>query len=667
MFVRIFTIITICCYLALGAAIHRLNSSCEVSINVSKNILSVIKLSKKEGITETEKLKTPQISFTEIENREEKIVIPKLKNKIQKKPINYKIHSISAHTLPFDEKIKIEPVRFKSSEFISLMALYKLAPIETLEDKVDEVDSVKTIMASTEEIDPDFFEYENKIIKDETTDVVQINELVVNEEMNSRAKNENNVAVEKSKEYMDEIEISKLLEFDYSKMKQDLNVKTISSNGFVKETKNITHSSNLAIQKKQDVKVEEKKHSKPQMDHDKGNKSLVSNQKDEQQYTNNLTIQIAVTDFKNTEIEKGYEVRPQDNLSESISDYNSGTVLLQEKLANQSMTRTVKILKHGTIPTNTDLILENGDAEIMIPLIKEENFNELMAPFYATGFSGALLVEKDETIKNISIDTSYSKLINLDENLKITNDQNYSFQLFLGLRPGNVMVNILDNQNKNTSKITHIHENELTYENGILENILEEHFWLKEEDLLGSKSVPVSLSSNEIKIFAKDKEAEKININKYKAEFHKSNLGGRKYLELNHLNEPIFVGFKEEKSIYIPSENFMRHILTYASGENLNNRCVIQVNLNKTPIKVDASAEFYNQNLDIKTQILDLDGKFYDSPGPESKKVIIFGEIHALPDTSQDGKVNLKITFEDESVQYLGTYCSPNTYLVEQL
>jgi hypothetical protein len=91
------------------------------------------------------------------------------------------------------------------------------------------------------------------------------------------------------------------------------------------------------------------------------------------------------------------------------------------------------------------------------------------------------------------------------------------------------------------------------------------------------------------------------------------------------------------------------------------------VNLNKEAQKVDVAGESVGSSLMTSTQILDADGKFYDSVGPKSRKVIVLGENQGAPDYAQDSKINFKITYQDGTVQYLGSYCSPNTYLVEQL
>ena len=82
---------------------------------------------------------------------------------------------------------------------------------------------------------------------------------------------------------------------------------------------------------------------------------------------------------------------------------------------------------------------------------------------------------------------------------------------------------------------------------------------------------------------------------------------------------------------------------------------------------VDVASESIGQSLMTSTQMLDSDGKFYDSLSAKTNKIIIVGEGQASSDISLDSKINIKIEYEDGSVQFLNSYCSPNTYLVEQL
>jgi hypothetical protein len=127
------------------------------------------------------------------------------------------------------------------------------------------------------------------------------------------------------------------------------------------------------------------------------------------------------------------------------------------------------------------------------------------------------------------------------------------------------------------------------------------------------------------------------------------------------------VGVRDNNNVTVPSENFMRFILSNVEGSKLGNRCLVQVNLTKKAQKIDVASESVDQSLMTTTQMLDSDGKFYDSFSNKTRKIIIIGEGQEGSVVSPDAKVNIKIQYEDGSVQFLNSYCSPNTYLVEQL
>lgn len=111
----------------------------------------------------------------------------------------------------------------------------------------------------------------------------------------------------------------------------------------------------------------------------------------------------------------------------------------------------------------------------------------------------------------------------------------------------------------------------------------------------------------------------------------------------------------------------MRLILSNFEGSGLGNRCLIQVNLTKKAVKVDVGTESVQASVMPYVQMLDMDGKFYDSVGEKTTKVVVVGEAQGAPEISKDSKINFKISYEDGSEEFFGSYCSPNSYLVEQL
>ncbi len=265
------------------------------------------------------------------------------------------------------------------------------------------------------------------------------------------------------------------------------------------------------------------------------------------------------------------------------------------------------------------------------------------------------------------MDVPFSEVVKLNGDLNKTDGEDFRYQLFLGVKSGNSMISYHRQNGEVVSKILHIHENELTYDANFYEDIINEKVRLFEEDLLGRENTPLIISGEQVRVFAKNSISKKINNHTYKMNFHSSHLGGRRYLELTHQSEPVFVGLRENTSVTIPSENFMRFILSKVEGEKLGNRCLVQINLKKKAQKFDVSSESVGASLMTSSQILDADGKFYDSLSDKSRKIIVVGESQASSDVSPEAKINVKIQYLDGTTQFINTYCSPNTYLVEQL
>src|SRR5690554_5644619 len=378
-----------------------------------------------------------------------------------------------------------------------------------------------------------------------------------------------------------------------------------------------------------------------------------------------MSIQATGTNLRKVHNVKNFEVRFQDDLNEIYEDYGSGEVQIASRV-NKVMNRSMVLLKRGYAPTNTDLIVENN-SKVTLPLIEEEVFNELLDKNEGYAASGALLVEFDDETETVLLDTEYAEEISLDQNLKATSSEDYRYKLFVGLPAGNVYLIYKKFDGSEVSKIVHIHEREITFEANIYENVKHQSVSLYEEGLLSKELSPLIVSGEQVRIFATEKISQKLSQNTYKLNQKMTLLGGRQYLEVNHLDEPVFVGYRDNAKIILPSENFISFVLAKFEARKLGNRCIIQVNIDTPVANFSIASESVANGLVTSSQVLDQDGKFYDSVGPKSNKIIILGENFGPIDQSQDGKVNIKIDYLDGSTRFLSSYCSPNTYLVEQL
>lgn len=682
MLTRMFAYFTLAAYLFVGAVAVRLVMPEMSTVSISGQYLALFSDTsfKSQDVME---VSAPEMHFAEIKFPVERpvhkvaVIAPKpvIKKEVVKvvvqKPAELKIEKVTKNELPFYEPVKLHAIVMNAPMESNLVALYKEFKHEMVaKAAAPVVDEVKTTQAQAS-VEPTFFEYEEEAKvaaapapaptpapKEEAApEVVEPTKTEIVNNVD-KAQNVDNFA--------EEVSVDDLVAFDYAKANADMKsqampmVSTVTTQNkeVPAQGSSAPQAATVSKPKKKDVPPAQQEEAKSAEKN-----ALVA----PVVHPSSLTIQYVGSDLVTTQPEVGFEVRFQDDMAEAIQDHNTGDITVDADLSDVRMNRSVTLLKHGFAPTNTDLIMEAGQFSVSIPAIEEQTFNKLLAPYGSRGPIGAVLVELDDSAEGATLDVPYSQVITLDGDLKETKESDFRYQLFVGVQAGNALLSYKDSRDNVTSKIIHVHEHELTFESNFYEDVVNEDIKLFEEDLLGKEKTPLIISSEQVKQFASDKTAKKINNHTYRMDFDRILSGSRRYLELTHQDEPVFVGVKENNNVEVPSENFMRYMLSRFEGSKLGNRCLVQVNLSKKAVKYEVAAESVGMSLSTSTQILDADGRFYDSLSEKSRKIIVVGENQGAPELSQDGKINLKVTYEDGSVQYLGSYCSPNTYLVEQL
>lgn len=681
MLTRMFAYFTLVAYLFVGAVAVRLVMPEMSTVSISAQYLALFSDTSFKS-QEAMEVSAPEMHFAEIKFPVERpvrkvaVVAPKpvIKKEVVKvvvqKMAELKIEKVTQNELPFYEPVKLHAIVMNVPLESNLVALYKEFKHEMVAKvAAPVVDEVKTTQAQAS-AEPTFFEYEEETKvaaavpaptpapKEEAPEVIESTKTEIVNNVDN-AQNVDNFA--------EEVSVDDLVAFDYAKASADMKSQAMPMVSTVTtQSKEVPAQGSSAPQAATVSKP--KKKDAPAAQQEETDKSAEKNALIAPTvHSSSLTIQYVGTNLVTTQPETGFEIRFQDDMSEAIQDHNTGDITVDADLSEVRMNRSVTLLKHGFAPTNADLIMEAGQFSVSIPAIEEQKFNKLLAPYGARGPIGAVMVELDDSAEGATLDVPYSQVITLDGDLKETEESDFRYQLFVGVQAGNALLSYKDSRNNVTSKIIHIHEHELTFESNFYEDIVDEDIKLFEEDLLGKEKTPLIISSEQVKQFASDKTAKKINNHTYRMDFDRILSGSRRYLELTHQDEPVFVGVKGNNNVEVPSENFMRYMLSRFEGSKLGNRCLVQVNLSKKAVKYEVAAESVGMSLATYTQILDADGRFYDSLSEKSRKIIVVGENQGAPELSQDGKINLKVTYEDGSVQYLGSYCSPNTYLVEQL
>jgi uncharacterized protein YuzE len=356
-----------------------------------------------------------------------------------------------------------------------------------------------------------------------------------------------------------------------------------------------------------------------------------------------------------------FEIRFHDDEDDIIQDFGKGEIEIKNKLSTQMNIRRASLLASSHYPTVFDFVFEGLKADIAIPVFKKETFDNLINSLGLRGLGAHLLIELDEKTEDIEIaaENKYESKVYLDKNLKrVDRDtSDYSYILFVGVDPGNTIVNFLNIKNEISNKIIHLTEKEIYYDPNFYAEILDDKVELFKEGLLSKCKGLLSVDENEIKSWSFDSKIKKKSINRYSLGRMIYPVGTRKYMELSHLDESIFVGRWGQGPVVIPSEEYVRHAL--GNFEINGTECLVQVNLTKDLKNFSYNAQSKNGYVRTQAKFLDKDGSFYTDLSNDSKRIFVVGE--------EQGIINMKLEYTDGSSQYLQTFCSDNTYLVEQL
>ena len=177
--------------------------------------------------------------------------------------------------------------------------------------------------------------------------------------------------------------------------------------------------------------------------------------------------------------------------------------------------------------------------------------------------------------------------------------------------------------------------------------------------MLGKKDLELNIEGEEINYFNTSIISKSIGLNLYEIDVPVMPLGMRKYLELNHLGDTIYAGYLDNKAIKVPSKEYLNYVMDTFEIDSIENQCMIQINFEKPIVDFTYSSESLKGPIPFEVLYLDKDGMFNTDASDYAKKVFLIG------DTS--GSVNFKVEYADNSKDYFQSFCSPNTFLVEQL
>lgn len=339
-----------------------------------------------------------------------------------------------------------------------------------------------------------------------------------------------------------------------------------------------------------------------------------------------------------------------------------GKILLENTLSSRHSLISGKIIKDGYLPLNVDLAL-NKDEELVdfnLPLIDINDYGDFLDKLKLMGEGAHLLVELAEGVVDVELDTAYESKLFLNGDLKVVKaDEDYQFVLIVGAKIGNSLMSYINADGDTADRIVFLEDATVTYDNSAIQTASKMRFKLTQQSPFSVKPEVIDLDERDIRYFNQSAHADQFAPGVYdlKRPIHAANY--RHYFELSHIEGSIFVGVDQSKEIEVPNVSLMSEALKELQIESLDGQCVVQLNLRKKAYSIKYEGRIPTGGMPLETLYLEKNGKFETEISPITRKVFINGQ--------GQGVLDIKVEYLDDTVDYLQTFCSNGTYLVEQL
>lgn len=358
---------------------------------------------------------------------------------------------------------------------------------------------------------------------------------------------------------------------------------------------------------------------------------------------------------------------PSYDNNEVKEDYTEGFLNIDYSLNGETGVLRGTLVKNYFVRTTLEIPLGSEYSKFEIPMITQDSLIDYLDKNNLEGAGGFYLVDLGEFLEDVDLEkfnvqnfNVYEHRVLLSDDFKIVKEGgNYRYVLFIGVEPGNINVRYLGINGQETSKITFIAPEELTYDFSQLERPIDLKINTTLQHTLGKKPSVLDIEAKNIVNFLSGEKAEKQAPGEYIFKTPWKIKGSRSYFELGYLNDSIFVGLDRDASLELPSLEFIGEVMQAFQMDGINRECLLQLNMKKSIREIKLNGESDRGPTAYDLSYLDEDGVFSSELSPLSKKLFVLG--------NEEGIYNIKVLYEDGTSDYLRTYCSPSTYLLEQL
>ncbi len=354
--------------------------------------------------------------------------------------------------------------------------------------------------------------------------------------------------------------------------------------------------------------------------------------------------------------------------AEFISDYDreevigesaQGEISIDYSAAGTMNTHTGLVRAEGVIPTRIEINV-NSEKQMNVPLLSESGILKFFQTQANQEGGNFMMFSIPSEVLDVEVDTKISQKFFLNRDLKIQNARaGADYVLISGVKSGNILISYLLDRGEKAQKVIYVGDGEMYFEHANINAGSRITVSLTSRNIMGQVQKGLSLDPEKLVFFATNIKAKKKALSAYELKLPSLAGGMRKYLELRNFKESVFVGFNEQRQLEIPTIEFMDLVLEKNNISELGERCLVQLNLSKDIKDIKIAGKNRTGEMDIQTMFLDKDGNF-SSENPEySEKAFILGDL--------EGLISAKVEYINGSSEYIKTFCSEGSYIIEQL
>lgn len=338
----------------------------------------------------------------------------------------------------------------------------------------------------------------------------------------------------------------------------------------------------------------------------------------------------------------------------------ASSLVLSHFISEEKASFRGKITSENSVDISFNVGLIKGEKNnLEVPLIERDVFNNILEGRERKSYGGFFLIDISEIILDVEIDSDLDEKIYLNENFeKVSLNDDYQYILLSGVDPGNRTMNYKLLDGRWVKKTITIAQEEIFYDFFEYEEYLKINFQTYERYILTNESEKIDLTLNQITYIGEDTQVRKIKNAEYLFEVPIKGEFDRHYFNINHFKNSFIYGISGDRKIDIPSLDYQNVILnTLDLDESLEGTCLTEVNFSKPVLGFNVDGYSHNGRAYFETYYFSGNGKMSQEFLSKLNKVILLGE--------EEGSFNIKVEYTDGTIDFLDTFCSEGTYLIE--